>query len=184
MLMAAFTIPLALASVGGAWIANRAGIARTTVIGLILASISFGVFWRLLSLDTGDVVIGGLMAIAGLGIGLTFTPVIATALGAASDEQRGVASSLLLGFRMVGMTISTSTLSTFATQRINDLVVSTEKGRFIFELVDPANYSTVFSTTFILSTVQTISEIAFIGFILCGIAALPSLLLPRKVSDV
>jgi MFS family permease len=184
MLMAAFTIPLALASVGGAWIAYRAGIARTTVIGLILASISFGVFWRLLSLDTADVVIGGLMASAGLGIGLTFTPVIVTALGAASDEQRGVASSLLLGFRMVGMTISTSTLSTFATQRINDLVVSTEKGRFIFELVEPANYSTVFSTTFILSTVQAISEIAFIGFILCGIAALPALLLPQKASDV
>jgi len=182
VLMAAFTVPLALASVIGGSLSNRLGLARTTLLGLLMALTGFGAIWNQLSLQLPDIQLALLMALAGTGIGLTFAPVIAATLENVSDQRRGMASSLVLGVRMVGMTIATSTLSVFSAERIIDLVIATEGGRFPLEIVDPDDYATIFSTTYITAAVQAVSEMAMIGFFLTALILLPALFLPGKAT--
>lgn len=180
LLMGAFTIPLALASVVSGWMIDRIGAAWTALIGLVMAFVGFGLNWQLLSLDTPNIQTAALMALTGAGIGLTFTPVITTTLNAVKEGERGMASALILGMRMVGMTLSTSTMSSFAAQRINDLVIAVESGRLIFDLVPPAEYANVYPTTFINSATQMLGEMALIGLATILVALVPALLLPRR----
>ena len=70
---------------------------------------------------------------------------------------------------MIGITIATSTLSAFSTQRINDLVETVEQGRFVLDVVSPDDYPTVFATTYIYASVQSLNEMAFFGLIFCGV---------------
>jgi len=180
VLMAAFTVPLAVASVIGGIIMDRLGAFWTSVLGLLMAVIGYGLLWLLLDLSLTNAEIGLMMAVTGIGIGLTFTPVISTMLHAISDQQRGMASAVVLGVRMVGMTISTSTLGVFGAQRINDLVESVESGRFVFDLVTPADYSSVFPITYIEAASQAIGEMSAIGMIGCLLALLLTPTLRRK----
>lgn len=165
VLMAAFTIPLAIASVAGGWLVNRFGARGTTAAGLLLAMAGYGLLWTLLDLSLTNAHIGLLMAITGTGLGLTFTPVITTMLQSVSDRQRGMASALVLGIRMVGMTIATSTLSVFGAQRITDLVTAVEEGRFVFELISPDEYATYYPITYINAAAQTVGEMSALGLI-------------------
>ncbi len=180
ILMAAFALPLALASIVGGWLINRIGTLYTLFIGLAFAVVGYGMVGLLLNIDMTNLQISVMMAVSGLGIGMASTPIIAATLGAVSDQQRGMASALLLGVRMIGMTIATSTLSTFGSQRINDLVASMEEGRFIFDLVRPEDYTIIFATTYINATVQTISEMSLIGLVGCFVAFLFALTIWRK----
>lgn len=180
LLLAAFTIPLAIASVMGGWLVDRVGALWTTISGILLAALAFWALWQILTIETSSYVVGGMMMILGFGIGLTFTPIIATTFRSITDEERGMASALILGVRMVGMTISTSMLSAFVSQRIADRVVAVEQGRLFFELVAPEDYATVFSTTYITSAVLTVGEMALFGAVFCAIALLPAFILPRR----
>jgi len=182
VLMAAFTVPLALCSVAGGWIMDRIGEWWTTVIGLGMAVSGYGLLWLLLDLELTNFDIGLMMALTGIGIGLTFTPVISTMLSAVTDQQRGMASAVVLGIRMVGMTISTSTLSVFGAQRINDLVEAVEEGRFVFDLVEQADYSSVFAITYINAASQAIGEMSAIGMIGCLLALVLTPALRRKAT--
>jgi hypothetical protein len=145
---------------------------RVAVAGLALAAGGYGLIWTTLTITSPNLQTASLMMVTGAGIGLTFSPVIATTLRAVAESQRGMASALVLGVRMVGMTIATSTLSAFSTQRINDLVEHTERGRFLIDIVSPDDYPKVFSTTYINASVQTLNEMAVIGLVCCVVAIL------------
>ena len=84
---------------------------------------------------------------------------------------------------MIGMTIATSALSTYGGQRILDLVVSVEQGRFVFDLVSPEEYPTVFPVTYINSAIQTISEMAFMGMIASIITIVIAMFIRQKENN-
>lgn len=178
LLMAAFTVPLAVASVVGGWLVNRLGAGRTTSLGLSIALIGFALSWPVLSLDGSYLPILGVYLISGLGAGLTFAPIISAILDNVEEGERGSASAIVLGVRMIGMTIATSLLSAYLAQRIIDLVVAVESGTFIFDLTDPGLYSQVYSTTYLNAALQTLREMAVVGAALCFVGLVFSRLRP------
>ena len=113
------------------------------------------------------------MILIGTGIGLTFPGVIAATLSAVRNPADiGAASALVLGLRMVGMSIANSTLSSYATLRVNQLVQLVEGNSPVFASIPPADYPTRFTTAYISGVVHTVAEMALIGAVILGIALL------------
>lgn len=162
LLLSTLTIPMALAAIPGGWLASRIGYRLTTMLGLTLSMIGFVLVWQTWYLGISDLVISLEMAIVGIGIGLTFSPISASVINSASDEERGIASALVLVLRLVGMTISVSSLTSFALQRVN-YIAAQELGAVG---LDPMQYADQYSEI----TVNVLAELGLIGAIVCGIA--------------
>lgn len=183
LLMAAFTVPLALASIAGGWLVNRIGAGRATSLGLLIVAIGFLIVAPALTLDGSYAPILVAFTFSGLGAGLTFAPIISAILDSVSESERGSASAIVLGIRMVGMTIATSLMSAYIAQRIIDLVVAVESGTFIFEITDPGLYSQVFATTYLDAVLQTLREMTLFGAAVCVVALISSRIRPLNSLD-
>ena len=140
-LLCAFTIPMALASIPGGWLAERLGYRTTVVAGLVVAMVGFWmmslwqvemaaqavVFFDTLwsgpaaadARGTGFMAVG--LALAGIGIGLTIAPIGTAVINGVRDHERGMASSLVIILRLIGMSISMSSMTAFGLQRMTTL---------------------------------------------------------------
>jgi MFS family permease len=173
LLLSALTIPMALAAVPGGWLSERYGHRIPTMIGLAMASGGFllaGLIWEG---DTSYWIMASQMAVIGVGLGLTISPISTAVLNDAHEDERGVASALVLLLRLVGMTIAISSLTIFSLERLNYLVEKqaleqpaaetssgeTETGEVVDASID-ANFN---------AAVQVIDELQFIG---AGVSAL------------
>jgi MFS family permease len=166
ILLSALTIPMALAAVPGGWLADRIGYQRTTMIGLGLAIVGFLLIWQTWHLEVADALIAGEMLLVGVGLGLTFSPISVAVINAADDDQRGVASAMVIIVRLVGMTLSVSSLTTLALQRVTGLAAI----HFGNVGVDPYQYA----DTYARITVQVLGELGLLGALLCGLALIPA----------
>lgn len=175
LLLSALTIPMAIAAIPGGWLSERIGYGKATAAGLSISIAGFLLIWQTWHLGISDVLIAFEMALIGTGIGLTFSPISAAIINSATDEERGVASAVVLILRLIGMTISVSSLTTFSLQRVTVLAAE-ELGQVG---VDPALYA----DTYARITVEVLAELGLLGAVLCGVAILPALLM-RSDQDV
>lgn len=173
LMLSALTIPMALAAVPGGWLSERIGYHRTTIIGLGISAVGFILIWQTWTIEITDFVIIAEMALVGIGIGLTFSPISAAVINAADDDERGVASALVLILRLVGMTLSVSTLTTYALQRVNFLVAA-ELG------VDTVVDTSLYADTYARLTVEVLGELGLIGAVLALVAMLPAAMLRNQ----
>ena len=140
-LLCAFTVPMALAAIPGGWLSERLGYRSTVVAGLLIAIVGFWwmSLWRvemaaqaiaffdnlrqgpdpLQARGTGFMA-GGL-ALAGIGLGLTIAPILTAVVNAVGDQERGVASSLVIILRLIGMSISMSSMTAYGLRRTTAL---------------------------------------------------------------
>lgn len=170
LLLSALTVPMALAAVPGGWLSDRIGYQRTTLIGLGLAIIGFGAIWQTWTLQLPDTVIALEMALVGIGLGLTFSPISAAVINTADETNRGVASALVIILRLIGMMVAVSSLTTLALQRLNWLA-----GLEIAATIpppDPVQVGTIFANT----TVMVLGELGLIGVLVCLAALVPAFL--------
>jgi hypothetical protein len=174
ILLSALTVPMAIAAVPGGWLSDRIGYQRTTIIGLTLAILGFILVWRTWTVDLSEAVIALEMALVGTGLGLTFSPISAAVINAAGENQRGVASALVIILRLIGMTVAVSSLTTLSLQRVTTLA-SAALGP---NVADPE----VFIEVYARITVQVLSELGLIGAIVCGLALIPAALGLRRTT--
>lgn len=120
VMLAPFTVLMAALSYTGGVIARRRGETWTAAMGLVLVAIGYGLLW--LGLRGGDYqwMLPGL-ALAGAGFGLVIAPIGATVLDAVPATDRGIAAGLTLVFRLLGMTIGISTLTSIGIHRLQTL---------------------------------------------------------------
>ena len=123
LLLSTLTVPMALAAVPGGWLSDRIGIRNTVVLGVLLSLLGFLAIWSSWQIDTSDSVVALQMATVGIGIGLTFSPISAAIINSATESERGVASALVIILRLIGMTISVSSLTTYGLFRVNQLAI-------------------------------------------------------------
>lgn len=125
LMLAPFTLVIAVLSFAGGSIASRLGMRRTAAVGLLLVAAGYGALW--IGLRGSDLLgmVPGLI-LAGAGFGLVFAPIGATAIDAAPDRDRGIAAAMTLVFRLLGMTIGISTLTAIAVRRLQGLVGNLE----------------------------------------------------------
>ena len=57
------------------------------------------------------------LALAGIGLGLTIAPIWTAVVNAVGDQERGMASSLVIILRLIGMSISMSSMTAYGLRR-------------------------------------------------------------------
>jgi MFS transporter, DHA2 family, triacylglyceride efflux pump len=140
-LLCAFTVPMALAAIPGGWLSERLGYRSPVIIGLIVAIVGFWMMslWKTemaaqavaffdslrrgpASVDargTGFMAMG--LALAGIGIGLTFAPIGTAVINGVREQERGMASSLVIILRLIGMSVSMSSMTAYGLRRMTIL---------------------------------------------------------------
>jgi MFS family permease len=166
ILLSALTVPMALSAVPGGWLSERIGYAKTAMLGLALALVGFLLIWQTWTVDVDNLHVALEMAVVGVGMGLTFSPVSAAVINATDEDKRGVASALVIILRLVGMTISVSALTTLALQRVT-LLAASQLGQ---TAVDPM----LAQETYVQVTIQVLGEMGLLGALVCGIALIPA----------
>src|SRR5262249_14256457 len=136
-LLCAFTVPMALAAIPGGWLSERLGYRSSVAIGLIVGIVGFWMMslWKVemafqavaffdnlregsKSLDAHGVrFMATGLALAGIGIGLTIAPIGTAVINGVRDHERGMASSLVIILRLIGMSISMSSMTAYGLRR-------------------------------------------------------------------
>src|SRR5258708_16190453 len=172
LLLSAFTLPMALAAIPGGWLADRIGFKATTMIGMGLAALGFlsaGLTW---TEQTPNAIIALQMALTGVGLGLTISPIGTAVINAANDSQRGVASALVIIFRLVGMMLAVSSLMTYALSRVNYLVGLVQNA-FPPGLTS-AELNSFYLHAYVDYGIYVIDELLAIGAIVCIVSMTPA----------
>jgi MFS family permease len=191
-LLCAFTVPMALAAIPGGWLSERLGYRSTVVAGLLIAIAGFWwmSLWRVEMAaqaiaffdnlrqgpDPSQVrgtgfMVGGL-ALAGIGLGLTIAPILTAVVNGVGDQERGMASSLVIILRLIGMSISMSSMTAYGLRR------TTALSR---EMITPEDALDLEKTARVALDVVTkiASEIALISLVVAVIAVGVAFLLRR-----
>ncbi|MGH2619525.1 MAG: MFS transporter, partial [Anaerolineales bacterium] len=195
VMLSAFTIPMALAAVPGGWLASRYGDRRITAVGVLIALGGFALMtsWQPEYARQAAQFVAGLgepggvprealagaaamaagLCLAGVGLGLTIAPIGSTVINGVKDSERGLASALVIVLRLIGMSLSVSTLTRYGLRRSTELsqellagVGLTELGRIAEAGIQVATRITV--------------EMAGIAVAVCALALIPSLLMRPK----
>jgi MFS family permease len=136
-LLCAFTVPMALAAIPGGWLSERLGYRWSVVLGLVVAIAGFWMmsFWKpdmaaqavaffdnlrhgpdgAQARDTGFMAAG--LGLAGIGIGLTIAPIGTAVVNGVREQERGMAASLVIILRLIGMSISMSSMTAYGLRR-------------------------------------------------------------------
>lgn len=165
-MLCALTIPIALASSPGGWLAERRGYRLPAVLGLLAAIAGFVIMsgWKM---DITYARMVPQLAFAGIGLGLTFAPIATAVVNAAPDEQRGIASAMVLTFRLVGMTVGVSGMTTYGLRRVDFLTSLIPAGSDYGYLVQRG----------MEILLQVINETFLIAAGVCVLALIPAILL-------
>jgi len=129
LLLTRFLIGLPVGAVLGGLIARRAGGWITALAGVAVAALAF---WQMTGWQTAELTlkIGPLrqadlaLAACGLGFGLVIAPLAAAVLDLTRSENHGLASSLVVLARTVGMLIGLSALTAFGLHRFHQILGS------------------------------------------------------------
>jgi hypothetical protein len=116
------------------------------------------------------------LALAGIGIGLTIAPIGTAVINGVREQERGMASSLVIILRLIGMSVSMSSMTAFALRRTTVLSQ---------ELIRPEDALDLEKTAQVaLDVVTTITgEIALIALGVAAVALAIALFLRRGDAD-
>lgn len=169
-MLSALTVPLALASIPGGWLTQRWGYRWPAVLGLFGALAGF-VLMRSWQVNTTYLEMSPHLVFAGIGFGLTLAPIASAVINASPPDYRGTASALVIIFRLVGMTLSTTSILQFGQTRYYELSAELSK-----TILDEYTYVTT-------ALAQVIGETFLVAAAACALAFLPILLLKRLPSE-
>ena len=173
-MLSGLTVPMALAAVPGGWISERMGYRLPSLLGLVMAVAGF----ILMSGWTSDVsywTMGIHLAFTGIGLGLTMAPIAAAVINASPSEHRGTSSALVIIFRLVGMTVGVSGITTIGLRRMQ--ILSTK-------LMPPdASFEEIGRIGTIVAE-RVITDNFWIAAAVTALALLPAIFLRWKRSEV
>jgi MFS family permease len=159
-LLSAMTVSMAIMAYVGGRLTERFSYRPVTLAGL--AAIALGLALMGLSWAVGTPYSKMIwqLVILGAGFGLVMAPIGAAVINASPDDQRGIASSLVIVFRLIGMSVGLSTLTAWGLHRFNILRLDIELPPVndpVFEraMVDGLTTTTVavLAETFVISAV-------------------------------
>lgn len=104
------TVMLSVGAIAGGYLCKRFGYRLPTITGLILSSFGFFLMSRW-TLAIADPQLTIDLAICGFGFGLVIAPLGTAAMNTVKEEQKGIASSMVIMMRMIGMMIGLSAVT-------------------------------------------------------------------------
>jgi EmrB/QacA subfamily drug resistance transporter len=113
-----FTVMLSAGAVAGGFLCKRTGYRLPTIIGLVLSAGGFFLIssWGLAVSDPGMTLD---LAVCGFGFGLVIAPLATGVMNSAGEDKKGIASSLIVTTRMVGMIIGLSAITSWGMGRFH-----------------------------------------------------------------
>lgn len=167
VVLSGLTIPMALAAVPGGWMSDRFGYRDTTVAGMALAVLGFLLCSFTWTVDIPEWAMALEMAIVGIGLGLTVSPVSTAIINEVDDNERGVSAALVLILRLIGMTLAIPGMTAYALYRVEQRISTLGT----FDSVDAR------SEAYLEATVNQINELFLIGAAISFLALLSALYL-------
>ena len=114
--LSALTIPMALAAVPGGWLTERRGYRLPIALGVLLSITGFILMSGWTQASTYTQMVPQLI-LTGIGFGLSMAPVATAVVNASPAAHRGTGSALVIVFRLIGMTVGVSGITTYALRR-------------------------------------------------------------------
>jgi MFS family permease len=170
VMLSALTLPLIVAVVVGESRYRRIGAAVPVSIGLLLAIIGF-MAANLWTYTAPNYVIALPLALVGVGLGLTIGPLSLVVVDSAEASVRGLASSLVLMMRLLGMTFGTPLAAALTLQLANDWASQRVETMGSFRDIARSMLIPPMAT-------DALAHVLISGAVMCGIALLV-LYLPR-----
>ena len=162
------TVMLSAGAVAGGFLCRKYGYLLPTVAGLALSGLGF-LFLSRWPLDVAEPGMTIDLAICGLGFGLVIAPLATAAIDSAGEDQRGVASSLIVMMRMIGMIVGLAAITSWGMDRFNLMTSSLSLNEILNapeELVQ--------------SLLQLFHDFFLAAMVICWAAVLPALWLRKK----
>jgi MFS family permease len=164
-LLSALTVPMAFAAIPGGWLTERTNYRWPSIMGLMMAIGGFLLMttWKA---STPYTTMIPQLVLTGVGFGLTMAPIATAALDTAPKDHRGTASGLVILFRLVGMTVGVSGITTYGLHRTNSMTA---------QLTGPEMSLSEMAQTLTTITEAVISETFLIACAICLLTILPVL---------
>jgi MFS family permease len=157
-MLSSLTIPLAIASVPGGILSDRFGYRLPAVLGLILAIIGF-ILMQTWHIGTSYSEMIPHLIICGFGIGMTMAPIAAALINSSPSHKRGTSSALVIIFRLIGMTIGVSMVTSYDLirfERISDSLLKNAASQNGILQVGLEAMQKVISETFIIAGIVAV----------------------------
>lgn len=185
LLLSRFLLGVPVGALLGGWLAGRAGQRGTAAAGLVLAGVAFALMsgWGAHVLDSAGLEATLELFACGLGFGLVIAPLSTAALDQAGDGDHGLASSLVVLSRTVGMVLALSSLTAFGLVRLQAIMTARDCSGLASHSGNLHAALTAYENCVRGALLQEYREIFLVAAGLCGLAALAALLtLPSRLS--
>jgi len=163
-----FTVMLSLGALVGGFVCKRFGYRLPTIIGLIMSSVGF-YFMSRWSLTIADPALTIHLALCGLGFGLVIAPLGTAVMDSVHQDQKGLASSMVVMARMIGMMIGMSAITAWGMERFHLATASLSLEQIV---KTPAKLTE--------SLLALFTNFFVASMFLCLLAIIPALFLSRK----
>ncbi len=120
-LLSGMTASMAIMAYVGGRLTEKFSYQPVTTFGLAFCAIGFGLMGLSWVVDTPYMQMAWQLVILGSGFGLVIAPVGTAVINAAPETQRGVASSLVIVLRLIGMSVGLSGLTAWGLHRFGIL---------------------------------------------------------------
>ena len=186
LLLTRFLLGVPIGALLGGWLAGRLGQRASAAAGLVLAGAAFVLIsdWDLQELSASGVTASIQLALCGLGFGLVIAPLSTALLDQARGTEYGLAGSLVVLSRTVGMVLVLASLSSFGLARLQTILVQRHCDTLRVGGGNLKDQLTAYETCLRGALLQEYREIFLIAAALCGLAAVIALatLPPRSPS--
>lgn len=118
-LLSGVTGTMALFAYVGGRLLERCGYRPVTLAGLVLAGAGLGLMGGSWSVATPYAIMVAQLVLVGMGFGLVIAPMATAVINAAPAAQRGVAASLVIVMRLLGMSVGLAALTAWGLNRFN-----------------------------------------------------------------
>jgi MFS family permease len=120
-LLSGMTGAMALLAYAGGRLTERFGYRPVTAAGLAFCGLGFGLMGQSWVVGIPLAKMAWQLVILGVGFGLVIAPVGTAVINAAPDHQRGIAASLVIVLRLIGMSVGLSALTAWGLRRFEQL---------------------------------------------------------------
>jgi MFS family permease len=162
LLLSSMTASMALLAYVGGRLTERWSYRPVAVAGLILIAIAFAAMGLTWSPDASYSQMAPQLVVLGAGFGLIIAPIGAAVINAAPTHQLGIASSLVIVVRLIGMSVGLSSLTAWGLYRFSIL-----RAQVNLPPLDDPGFQTALTDGLTRTTVGVLAE----TFLISGIVA-------------
>ena len=175
-ILSALTAAMAVASYVGGRVTERTWYGPPIVVGLVAATLAYGLMGLTWAGDTPYPVLAAQLALLGAGIGLTVAPTTSAVVDHAEPDARGSAAAVVMVVRMIGLSVGLSALTAWGLARFDAL-----RGELDLPPLTDPGFSAALSAETERLTSQSIADTFLASAVVLGIGlALCAVLLRRR----